>query len=100
MEDKQPKKRLSHYIQFLGGTDLLFTLLVLIAFGIVINLFYQLNFIFAPIQALGGSILMPLVVAFAFYHLLRPIVLFLERFRIPHSIAVSVVFLVTFSFII
>lgn len=81
------------YINFWGGKNLLFTLLVLIMIGIVIMLFNQVSFIFRPLQVIFSTIVAPIILAVVFYYLLNPIVHWLEKRGLKRVIGTSIVFI-------
>ena len=84
----------SRWINFLGGSSLVFTLAVLIMIGIIIVLFNQVDFIFYPIAVLISSVLMPFVIALLLYYLLNPIIDFLEKRKIKRLWGVALLFIV------
>ena len=54
-------KKSTKWINFLGGSNLLYTLIVLILLAILILLMIHLDFLFTPIAILISNILMPLI---------------------------------------
>lgn len=84
----------SRWINFLGGIDLIFTLVALILVGIVLLVFNQLNFIFQPILVIVSSVLMPFVIALLLYYLFVPIIDFLEKHKVKRIWGVALLFIV------
>lgn len=72
----------TRWINFLGGINLLFTLVVFILLGILFLIYNQLEFIFEPLVVIVSSIIMPFIIALLFYYLLSPIIDFLEKRKI------------------
>lgn len=69
----------TRWMKFIGGNNIVFTLVVLILIGITFLLYSQLDFILGPIFIIFSAILTPLIISFILYYLLEPIVGFLER---------------------
>ncbi|MBO1004655.1 AI-2E family transporter [Pseudogracilibacillus auburnensis] len=72
----------SRFIKFIGGRDLVFTLLLLLLIAITIFVYNKISFIFHPLIIIFSTIVPPVILAFIAYYLLNPVVNFLERFRI------------------
>lgn len=87
MEKDRPKERsnllATKFIRFLGGRNLLFTLVILLLVACVIFMFNQVSFIFTPLQVLFEVVILPGVLAVIGYYLLRPLLALLVRWRIP-----------------
>ncbi|MEK5232072.1 AI-2E family transporter [Lysinibacillus sp. FSL K6-0232] len=87
MDKGQPKERsglfATKFIRFLGGKNLLFTLVVLLLVACVIFMFHEVSFIFTPLQVLFEVVILPGVLAVIGYYLLRPLLAILVRWRIP-----------------
>lgn len=86
------------FIRFLGGKNLLFTLLTLLLIGCVIYIFNKVAFIFYPFQVLFEVVILPGVLAVIAYYLLRPSMKFLERW-IPRIWTILILFLVVIGLI-
>lgn len=86
------------FIRFLGGKNLLFTLLTLLLIGCVIFIFNKVSFIFYPFQVLFEVVILPGVLAVIAYYLLRPSMKFLERW-IPRIWTILILFLVVIGLI-
>ena len=62
----------TRWINFLGGTDLVYTLVVVILLGIAFMLFNQVSYIFTPILILVSNVLVPFVIALLLFYLFNP----------------------------
>jgi len=80
------------FIRFLGGKNLLFSLIVLLLLGLVIYIFDKISFIFYPFQVLFEVVILPGVLAGILYYLFRPILKLLERW-IPRIWSIFLIFL-------
>ncbi|MNZ85596.1 AI-2 transport protein TqsA [compost metagenome] len=60
----------------------------------IVYLFSLVRPFFMPMQAVLGAILIPLLLAGFFYYLLRPIVVYMERYKIKRSIAILILYFV------
>ncbi|GGB06299.1 AI-2E family transporter [Macrococcus hajekii] len=69
-------------VAFLGGTTIIFALVVAILIGILILVFNEVSFIFSPFIIILKTISGPIIVGFIFFYLLNPVVNLLEKFRI------------------
>lgn len=83
----------TRWINFLGGHDLLFTLIILILLGIVFFIFNQLDFLFEPILLIISNILMPSVIALLLYYLFNPLIDFMEKRKIKRIWGVAILYL-------
>lgn len=90
----------TRWINFMGGSDLLFTLVVLMLFGVVFLLFNQVDFLFTPILVLVSNILMPFVIALLLYYLFSPFVDFLEKKRVKRIYGVAILFILLIGLIV
>lgn len=90
---KNPHREDMRYINFWGGKNLLFTLIVLIMLAILIMLFNQVSFIFRPLQVIFSTIFAPVILAVVFYYLLNPIVSWLEKKGVKRLVGTSIVFI-------
>ncbi|MEK4284730.1 MULTISPECIES: AI-2E family transporter [Ureibacillus] len=84
------------YIRFLGGKNLLFSLIVLLLLGCVIFVFNKVSFIFYPIQVLFEVVILPGVLAVILYYLFRPLLYLLERW-IPRIWSIFLIFIIAIS---
>lgn len=58
----------------------------------IVFLFYQVDVLLKPLLEIVSALFLPIVFSFLFYYLLRPIVLFLERFKIPKYLAIFFIY--------
>jgi len=97
MEKERPKERSSllatKFIRFLGGRNLLFTLVILLLVACVIFMFNQVSFIFTPLQVLFEVVILPGVLAVIGYYLLRPLLAILVRWRIPRIWGILILYI-------
>ncbi|GAA0368509.1 cell elongation protein CozEb [Alkalibacterium iburiense] len=90
----------TRWINFLGGSNLVFTLVVLILFGILFFLFNQVSYIFTPIFVIVSNLLMPLVLALLLYYLLDPVVDLLEKWKIKRIFGVTILYAVIIAVLV
>lgn len=86
-------KEKTKLMNYLGGDNIIFTLLLLIMIGIIIYIYNAIAFIFEPLQVIFSTLIAPLILAFIFYYLLNPIVDWLERHKIKRIWAVTFLFI-------
>lgn len=84
------------FIRFLGGKNLLFSLITLLLLGCVIYIFNKVSFIFYPFQVLFELVILPGVLAVILYYLFRPLLFFLERW-IPRIWSILIIFFLAIS---
>lgn len=70
------------FMKFIGGRNLLFSLLVLILMGLTVIVYHKISFVFHPLYIIISTIVPPVILAFIAYYLLNPIVNILEKARI------------------
>lgn len=90
----------SRWINFLGGKNLLFTLIVLMLIGIVIYIFTLLDFIFYPILVIFSNILIPVIISLLLYYLFVPLVDFMENKGINRLLAVIILYITVLFLIV
>ena len=83
----------TRWINFLGASDLIYSLVVIILIGIAFFLFNQVSYIFTPLLVLVSNILIPFVIALLLYYLFSPFVDLLEKYRIKRIYGVTLLFL-------
>lgn len=83
----------TNFIRFLGGKNLLFTLIVLLLLGVVIFIYDKISFIFEPLQVLFGAVILPGVLGVILYYLLRPFLKLLMKWKVPRMWAILIIFL-------
>lgn len=96
-QEKRPKEETklfsTKFIRFLGGKNLLFTLIVLVLLACVIYMYDKVSFIFTPLQVLFEVVILPGVLAVIAYYLLRPLLGALENWRIPRIWGILILFI-------
>jgi len=65
----------------------------------IVWLLYQTAPVFAPILWFVAAILLPILFSTILYYMLRPIVNFLEGFRIPRYVAILIIYFFIFAFV-
>lgn len=90
----------TRWIKFLGGSNLLFTLVTLILIGIVAIIFNQVDYIFTPLFVIVSNILMPFVIALLLYYLFNPFVDFLEKKKVKRIYGVVILFLLLIGLLV
>lgn len=88
MNRKQTK-----WIKFLGGNNIIYTLVVLLLIGATFLLYSQLDFILQPIFTIVSAVVTPLVISFILYYLLNPIIDFLENKNVKRVWGIVLVYL-------
>lgn len=83
----------TNFIRFLGGQNLLFSLLALLLLGSVIFIYDQVSFIFEPLSVFMKTVVLPVVLALILFYLLRPVLRLLENFKIPRIWGILIIFL-------
>ncbi|MTD38084.1 AI-2E family transporter [Erwinia sp. CPCC 100877] len=94
------KERETRWIRFLGGNNLLFTLVALALLGVVIFIFHQVGFIFGPIGVVFKTIIGPVILAMILYYLFNPLVNWLEKHKVKRIYGVSAIFIVLIALIV
>lgn len=93
-------KKETKWISFLGGRNLLFTLVALLLLGGVIFVFHLVGFIFEPIQIIFKTVIGPVILALILYYLLNPLINWLEKKGVKRIISVSLLFILILGLII
>lgn len=88
--DKKPTR----WIAFLGGKNLLFTLVVLLLTGCTIFVFHQLNFLFQPLGVILQTIIGPIILALVLYYLFNPLINWLEKKQVKRIYSISGLFII------
>lgn len=70
-------------MKFVGGNDLVFSLIALVLLGIVIFIFEKVSYVFDPFIIVFKTIAAPIIVSLILFYLFNPIVNMMERYRIP-----------------
>lgn len=70
----------------------MFVLLSILLIGLIILVFSKVDFVFYPIRVFFSTVVLPIILATIAYYLLRPILRFLERIRIPRVWGIFIIF--------
>lgn len=89
----------SPFIQFLGGKNLLFTLICLLLLGCVIFVFEKISWIFYPLQVLFKVVILPGVLAIILFYLLRPFMKILVKWKVRRGLAILLLFVIVLGLI-
>ncbi|HDZ7593010.1 TPA: AI-2E family transporter [Staphylococcus aureus] len=89
----------SRYMKFVGGNDLVFSLIALVLLGIVIFIFEKVSYVFDPFIIVFKTIAAPIIVSLILFYLFNPIVNMMERYRIPRVAGISIIYLAVVSVI-
>ncbi|MDU6522551.1 AI-2E family transporter [Enterococcus devriesei] len=76
---ERPSTKATRWIKFIGGRNLIFTLIAGVLLGALIFVFYHVRFIFNPVLVIFKTVFAPLLLALILYYLLDPIVNFFEK---------------------
>ncbi|KGR78866.1 AI-2E family transporter [Ureibacillus manganicus] len=87
------------FIGFLGGKNLLFTLIAVLLLGCVIFVYDKISFIFYPFQVLFQVVILPGVLAVIAYYLLRPFLRILVNWKVPRVWAIFILYLIVIGLI-
>ena len=71
----------------------MFVLLSILLIGLIILVFSNVAFVFYPIKVFFSTVVLPVILATIAYYLLRPILRFLERIRIPRAWGILIIFI-------
>ncbi|HDG7091102.1 cell elongation protein CozEb [Staphylococcus aureus] len=83
----------SRYMKFVGGNDLVFSLIALVLLGIVIFIFEKVSYVFDPFIIVFKTIAAPIIVSLILFYLFNPIVNMMECYRIPRVAGISIIYL-------
>lgn len=89
----------TRFIQFIGGKNLLFSLITLIFIGLTIIIFNRISFVFHPFIVVFQTLTPPIILAFIAYYLLNPVVNLLEKLRIKRLWGI-IIMIIVFSGIV
>lgn len=60
----------------------------------IIFVFYQVAFFLKPILDFISILIVPILISFLFYYLLRPLVRFLEKMKIPKPVGIAILYVI------
>lgn len=90
----------TRWINFLGASNLIFTLVIAILFALIIMLYNQVSFFFTPLFVILSNIIAPSIVALLLYYAFGPAIDFLESHKIKRLYGVILLYLLIIGFII
>ena len=83
----------TRFIQFLGGKNTLYLLILILLMGLIIWIFDVVSFVFYPMQVFLANVVLPVILATIGYYLLRPVLHLLMRIKIPKIWGILIIFL-------
>ncbi|WP_342525568.1 AI-2E family transporter [Chryseomicrobium sp. FSL W7-1435] len=92
-DEKKPGFFETRFIQFLGGKNTIFALILLVLIGLTIFIFDLVSFVFNPLTVFLGNVVLPIIIATILYYLLRPVLRLLEKMRIPRIWGILILFI-------
>ena len=98
MEQKDPHEPqrkgffATRFIQFLGGRNLLYGLLIVLMSGIIIAVYDQIHFIFKPLTILFQTVVVPIVLSGILFYLLRPILRLMIKWGTPKVVGIIIIY--------
>lgn len=85
------------YRRFLGGDNLVYTLIVVILLGITVFLYTRIAFIFNPLIVILSTVIAPVILATLTYYLFNPFVNWLEKHKVKRVWGIILLFLGIFA---
>ncbi|MBO0411045.1 AI-2E family transporter [Enterococcus hulanensis] len=76
---ERPSTKATRWIKFIGGRNLIFTLIAGVLLGALIFVFYHVRFIFTPLLIIFKTVFAPILLALILYYLLDPIVNYFDK---------------------
>lgn len=90
----------TRWMEFLGARNLLFSMLALILFALIVLLYDQVSFFFAPLLVIISNIIAPAILALLLYYLFSPLIDFLEKHGIKRIFGIILLYLLILGLII
>lgn len=84
----------SRWKSFLGGSNIIFTIVLVILIGLFFIIFRQLDFLFNPIVLIASNLFMLILVSLLLYYLSSPIIDFMERHKITRVWGIAILYIV------
>lgn len=85
---ERPSTKATRWIKFIGGRNLIFTLIAGVLLGALIFIFYHVRFIFDPLLIIFKTVFAPVLLALILYYLLDPIVNYFEKKGVKRIISI------------
>lgn len=92
-------KNQTKWMNFLGGRNTVYTLVVIILLGLAILLGRELDFLFYPLIVLFSNILLPVVIALLLFYLINPLVSWFEKRGLKRLPAILLVIVIVIAVI-
>jgi len=83
----------TRFIKFLGGRNLLFSLVILILIGVTFFIYSKVSFVFHPLIVILTTVGPPAIIAFIVFYLMNPIVNLMEKIRIKRLWGIIIIIL-------
>lgn len=83
----------TRWMDFLGASNLIFTLVLAILFALVIMLYNQVSYFFTPLVVILSNIIAPSIVALLLYYAFLPVIDFLEARGLKRVYGVTLLYL-------
>lgn len=107
MEEKQKKiyklnlkgNKEKQIISFLGGKITIYILTIIILFFIALFLYKQISGVFAPVRIIFSSLIAPVLVAYIFFYILKPVSNLLSN-KLKMSRAISSILSILFGILV
>lgn len=93
-------KKTTRWIAFLGGSNLLFTLVALLLLGCVIFVFHTLDFLFEPFAVILRTVIGPIIMTMILYYLFNPVVDFFEKKGLKRVVIVAGIFVLLIAAVV
>lgn len=91
----------TRWMDFLGASNLIFTLVLAILFALLIMLYNQVSYFFTPLFVILSNIIAPAIIALLLYYVFGPVIDFLESHRVKRIYGVFLLyFLILALFVI
>lgn len=92
MEDKNPKFNMSWFFKWFINNQVVTFFLVSLLVLLTVFMFTKVSFLLKPIGSFVEIILLPMLLTGLLYYLLNPIVDWLERYKIPRTTGIAMLF--------
>ena len=89
----------TRYTRFIGGNNLVFTLIVLLLLGAMIFLYSKISFIFEPLIIILSTVIAPVILAIVAYYLFNPLINWLENHKVKRIWGIIILLLTIIALI-
>lgn len=83
----------SMFIRFLGGKNLLFSIVIILLLGCTVFIYDKISFIFEPLHVLFEVIILPGVLGAILFYLLRPALKLLVKWKVPRALGILILYI-------